>query len=69
METPRRLKPEYDDEPVYYCTHCLSLNIKDAGLPDLLFCDECGNANIETTTIDKWEDMYENKYGFKYLNN
>lgn len=58
---------EYNEEPVYYCEHCLSLKIRDAGLPDLLYCDECGSAKILTTSIDEWEKMYKDKHGFKYL--
>lgn len=57
----------YNDEPVYYCKHCLSLKIRDAGLPDLLYCDECGTSDIQTTNILEWERMFEEKYGFKYL--
>jgi hypothetical protein len=37
---------EYNEEPVLYCEHCLSLKIRDAGLEDLIYCDECGATNI-----------------------
>lgn len=60
-------KDEYNSIPVFYCNKCLSLRIRDAGLPDLLYCDECGSADILTTHIDKWESLYKNRYGFKYL--
>lgn len=58
---------EYNKEPVFYCKHCLSLKIRDAGLPDLLYCDDCGSAEILSANILEWEDIYENKYGFKFL--
>lgn len=61
-------KNDYNDEPVFYCSQCLSLRVRDAGLPDLLYCDECGSADILTTDINSWENLYEDKYGFKYLN-
>lgn len=58
---------QYNDEPVLYCKHCLSLKIRDAGLESLTYCDDCGSTDIEETDIFSWENMYEGKYGFKYL--
>lgn len=58
---------EYNSIPVFYCNKCLSLKIRDAGLPDLLYCDECGSADILTAHINEWESLYKNRYGFKYL--
>lgn len=60
-------KSEYNKEPVFYCKHCLSLKIRDAGLPELLYCDECGSADIFPIQIEEWENMYKDKYGFKFL--
>lgn len=59
---------QYNDEPVLYCKHCLSLKIRDAGLKDLTYCDDCGSTDIESDNIFKWEEKYQNKYGFKFLN-
>jgi Fe2+ or Zn2+ uptake regulation protein len=61
------LQKNYNSEPVYYCSHCLSLKIRDAGLPDLLYCDDCGSADILSTDIEHWENLYKDKYGFRYL--
>lgn len=59
----------YNEEPVFYCKHCLSLKIRnETRLPDLDYCDECGSTDIETTNIHNWEDMYKQRYGFKFLN-
>lgn len=58
---------QYDSIPVYYCKHCLSLNIKD--IAGEVFCDECGNTNIVEDNIFDWEDKYEIKYGHKYIKN
>lgn len=60
-------KSDYNKEPVYYCSHCLSLKIRDAGLPELLYCDDCGSSNIYTANIEEWEELYKNKYGFRFL--
>lgn len=58
----------YNDEPVFYCKHCLSLNIvNESQLADLEYCKECGSTNIETTHISNWEEMYKQRYGFYLL--
>ena len=36
--------------------------------PSLDYCGECGNTNLETTGIDTWEKMYQEKYGTKFIN-
>lgn len=56
---------EYNDEPVFYCKNCLSLKIKVVGGYD--FCDDCGSTHIETTHINNWEKLYEERYGSKFL--
>lgn len=65
------IEQDYNSEPVFYCKHCLSLNIKsvdDFVNTDCLdFCDECGSTEIDTTDIYTWEKMYEQKYGRNFL--
>ena len=56
---------DYNNEPVYYCKHCLSLKIKVFGGYD--FCDECGSTHIHTDHINNWEKLYEERYGNKFL--
>ena len=62
---------DYNAIPVFYCKHCLSLNIKtvdesiDAEYLD--FCANCGSTEIEKTDIHTWEKMYEQKYGKNFL--
>lgn len=58
---------ENNEEDVFYCEHCLSLNIKALGEQD--FCDACGSTDIKTTNIFEWEKMFENKYGYNFLTN
>lgn len=61
--------PEYNQEPVYYCTKCLSLKIMGVSdCDDYDYCDDCGNTNIAQCNIEEWEKMYEKKYGIKLLN-
>lgn len=60
-------KVDYNEEDVYYCKHCLSLKIRDAGLPDLLYCDDCSCTDILTTNIMTWEELYKKKHGFRFL--
>lgn len=46
----------YDDEPVYYCRRCLSLNIQTRpGLGD--YCAKCGGASVGVTDIASHEKM------------
>lgn len=68
LRTEEGSQPDnYNDEPVFYCKHCLSLKIRDVGLPDLLYCDDCGSTDVESTSIEEWERKYKEKYGFKFL--
>ena len=56
----------YNEEPVYYCIHCLSLKIRSYEVCD--YCEECGSTDIAETTIDKWQELYKKKYGTNYIN-
>ena len=38
-------------------------------IADYCYCNKCGSTRIETTSIFEWERMYENRYGFKFLEN
>lgn len=62
---------DYNAIPVFYCKHCLSLNIKtvDESIDTeyLDFCADCGSTEIEQTDIHTWEKMYEQKYGKNFL--
>lgn len=60
-------KEEYNEIPVLYCKHCLSLRIRDAGLKELLYCDKCSSTDIGETSIEEWEDLHKSKYGFRFL--
>lgn len=59
---------EYNKEPIYYCSKCLSLKIKGIGKTnDFDYCDECGSTSIEKTNIEEWEKLYVQRHGHKYL--
>ena len=34
-----------------------------------VFCDDCGNTDIIEGNIFDWEELYELKYGHKYIKN
>lgn len=60
------LKPEnYNDEPIFYCKNCLSLRIR--GIDDFEYCDVCSSTNIGQCSIKEWEDLYQARFGHKYL--
>lgn len=53
---------DYNKEPVYYCTHCMSLKIKS--LDSFVdYCDDCGSTDIESTDIYSWMRMYRERFG------
>lgn len=58
---------DYNNEPVYYCPHCLSLRVKSLN-SYIDYCDECGNTEIETTTIEEWQKMYKLRFNKYYSN-
>ena len=66
MENLQNTKEQYNAEPVTFCKHCLSLKIRVAG--EVVYCDECGNTELGETDIHHWEELYEQKYGIKFLN-
>lgn len=59
-------KEDYNNEPVFYCSECLSLKIREIDGTD--FCDDCGSTDIKEADIHEWEEMYAKKYGENYLN-
>ena len=63
-----RYNNKYNEEPVFYCKHCLSLKVKSVtGMQELDYCDDCGATYIGKTDIDTWRQMYRDKFGFDYL--
>ena len=61
-------KEQYNEEPVYYCKRCLSLNIKEMPfMPGQDYCEDCGTVEVGTIGIDEWNKMYEKRYGHKYI--
>lgn len=62
-------KEEYNEEPVYFCRHCLSLKIKSVpSFNHTEYCEDCGSTSIDSANIFKWEELYKCKYGKKYIN-
>ena len=66
-----RAQDLYDTVPVYYCSRCLSLKIlrfDDSDDPNDCYCEKCGCTNIKEAPIEKWEEMYTNRYKKPYIN-
>lgn len=55
----------YNDAPVIYCKHCLSLAIKSIDVYN--YCDQCGSTNLKIAHIEEWEEIYRQKYGVDHL--
>lgn len=60
-----RISTEFDQEPVYYCSSCLSLAVREMSGGD--FCDKCGCVDIQSAQIEEWEELYKKMYGHKYI--
>lgn len=58
---------EYDLEPVEYCARCYSLKIKYEEIIDSACCMECGCSDTLTSSIGEWEELYNKRYGHKYI--
>lgn len=58
---------EYNNDPVFFCKHCLSLRVRNVDGQD--YCDECGSTDIMVDSIEEWENIYIAKYGHKYISN
>jgi len=64
----KKKEKSYDDDPVYYCKRCLSLNIKTIPYTkDQDYCEDCSTTDIGVTSIEEWNKMYEAKYGHPYI--
>lgn len=52
---------EYNEEDVFYCRRCLSLDIRFIG--DMDYCEDCGSTDIAKDDIFVWENLCLKKYG------
>ena len=58
----------YEDEPVYYCKRCLSLNIRQVPMmPELSYCDDCGAVDIGEASFEEWDEMHVEKYSCHFM--
>ena len=59
---------DYNEEPVFYCKHCLSLKVRNVpGMENSNYCDECGKTDIGQCSIYEWKQMYIERYGHEYV--
>lgn len=58
---------DYDSEPIIFCARCLSLKIKHEDTIDTDYCVDCGCSNVREASLSEWENLYEKKYGHKYV--
>jgi hypothetical protein len=56
-----------DEDKVLYCPDCLSLSIVGIEGTDICYCKRCGCTNIQEIEFDKWDRLYQKKYGRKYV--
>ena len=58
-------KEEYNNIPVYYCKHCLSLGIVEDHSE--VYCTHCNGTQIEERSFEDWQQLYKLKYGKPYI--
>ena len=58
---------EEDEEKVYYCLNCLSLNIKSLLGGEICYCGDCNSADIGEQDIEEWQKAYKKKYGVNFI--
>lgn len=53
-----------DLDVVFYCTKCYSLDIR-TDKKGCMYCHHCGADvyNIDATTLDVWDNLYQERYG------
>lgn len=61
MINSRNTKDDYNSEPVFYCKNCLSLRVMILD-DDTEYCDECGCTEMESSSIEDWQKLYNKKY-------
>lgn len=81
MKESKLIDNQYDEIPIIYCQHCLSLKIKsfmsdvskysekEGTIDDYDYCDGCGSTDLITCNIKEYQELYKNKYGFYPLEN
>jgi hypothetical protein len=57
---------DYDLEAVKYCSSCYSLKIKYDESIDDDYCVDCGCTDISEAPIERWEQLYQGRYGCKF---
>ena len=53
---------QYEEEPVFYCEHCLSLHVMVTKY-GTEYCAECGSTDIVNSDLETWKHKYMLKYG------
>jgi hypothetical protein len=64
-------KDNFNNEKITYCKTCLSIKIKTIELKDtdkkVDYCIDCSNTPMGEAHISEWEDLYEERYGERFL--
>lgn len=56
------MEDNYNDIPVFYCKHCMSLGIKEmAGTEG--YCINCGSTDIGEVDFNEYTSLYRKRFG------
>lgn len=63
----QRKTNDYDSEPIVFCAKCFSPKIKHEDSLDIDYCGDCGCSYTKEASVYEWENLYEKRYGHKYV--
>ena len=58
---------DYNSDPVLYCAECYSLKIMYEDIIGSDCCMDCGCTTVLTAPFEKWENLYQERYGRKFV--
>ena len=67
-------KQDYNNVPIAYCKTCLKIQIKyvtfkrdENNKANVSYCVDCSNSDIGEAHVEEWEELYQERYGEKFL--
>jgi len=61
------MREDYNNIPVYYCKHCMSLGVKEM-IGTEGYCINCGSTDIEYVDFDEYKSLYKIRFGKELTN-
>lgn len=62
LEVTNTKKEEYNNEPIEYCSNCLSLSIIQEEEDFPAYCKDCNSCQFSECPIEVWEEKFYGRY-------